>query len=133
MYSVKNQPNRRTIVFRLSGIVEDAEMRAFASEAHAATDSYKGAPHVVLADMRGLKTCSTSAAAILKEVIAHGRAHGVVQCVHVTDESVTKMQLGRIARQVSANDAITVDAATVEDGERVLAEKRFELMAKEPA
>jgi hypothetical protein len=132
MYSVKNQPTRKTVVVRLSGIIEDPEMRAFAAEAHAATDAYKNAPHFVLADARGLKTCAASTATILKEVIAYGRAHGVLACVHVTDESVTKLQLGRLARQGAPTDAVTIEVATIEEAESVLGEKRFELMAKEP-
>lgn len=132
MYSVKNQPTRKTVVVRLSGIIEDPEMRAFAAEAHAATDAYKNAPHFVLADARGLKTCAASTAAILKEVIVYGRAHGVIACVHVTDESVTKLQLGRLARQGAPTDAATIEVATVEEAESVLGEKRYELMAKEP-
>jgi hypothetical protein len=132
MYSVKNQPTRRTVVVRLSGIIEDAEMRAFAAEAHAATDAYRNAPHLVLADARGLKTCAASTATILKEVILHGRAHGVVVCVHVTDESVTKLQLGRLARQGAPTDSVTIEVATIEEAESVLGEKRYELMAKEP-
>jgi hypothetical protein len=132
MIGVTNQPTRRTIVVRLTGLIGPAEMQEFAEKYRAATDTYGGQPHLVLADMRGMKTNTPAAAGILQSAIAYARARGVHCCAHISDDTVARLQMARIAREVAAGDDVTVDVVSLEEAEAVLHEKRFELLKNVP-
>lgn len=128
MIGVTNQQTRRTIVVRLNGLISPAEMQEFADKYRAATDSYGGQPHLVLADMRGMKTNTPAAAGILQSAIAYARSRGVLCCAHISDDTVARLQMARIAREVAAGDDVTVDVVSLEEADVVLQEKRFDLM-----
>jgi hypothetical protein len=130
MFSVQNQMSRRTIHVRLSGLMSQKEMTRFAAEYVHATDSYQGEFHLVLADMRGLKTCSPPVAAILMEAIGYARKRGVAACAHISDDTVTRLQMLRLGRKVSEDDDVTVDVVSLEEAESVLSERRFDLLIK---
>jgi hypothetical protein len=121
-----------TIYCRLSGIFEEPEMRAWAAEYRAATDSFRGRPHLVLADMRGMKPTHPDVAAIMGKEIAYARLHGAVRCAHLSDDVVQRMQAARVARQASPEDDVTVCASTLEEAERVLNEARRDLLENRP-
>lgn len=128
MIGVTNQQTRRTIVVRLTGLIGPTEMQDFAERYRAATDFYGGEPHLVLADMRGMKTNTPAAAGILQSAIAYARSRGVHCCAHISDDTVARLQMARIAREVAAGDDVTVDVVSLEEAEAVLHEKRFELL-----
>ncbi|HVY48314.1 MAG TPA: hypothetical protein VHB21_20645 [Minicystis sp.] len=129
MYQVINQVRRRTIVTRMSGHFTEKEMRAWAAAYKQATDTYGGKPHLVLADMRGLLTCAPAIAEIVMEAIGYARRRGVALCAHVSDQTVTRLQTARVARQASEGDDVTIDCVSVEEAEEVLREKRVDLLA----
>jgi hypothetical protein len=130
MIGVTNQPTRRTIVVRLTGLIGPSEMQEFAEKYRAATDTYAGQAHLVLADMRGMKTNTPAAAGILQSAIAYARSRGVLCCAHISDDTVARLQMARIAREVAAGDDVTVDVVSIEEAEAVLQEKRFDLLKK---
>ena len=129
MFEVTNQPRRRTILIQMRGNFSEKEMADWAAAYKTATDSYGGSEHLVLADMRGLFTCAPTVAKILMETIAYARRHGVVLCAHISDMTVMRLQAARIARQASEGDDVTIDCVSTEEAEKVLREKRFELLA----
>jgi hypothetical protein len=122
-----NHPNLRTIRFAANGMLTEEEtVRAFA-EAKAMTDSYEGKKHLVLADMRGMKPAPAKVAAKLGELIGYQRSHGVYLCVHLSDETVTRLQIDRLSRKASPNDDATIDVASLDEAESVLSEERLKL------
>jgi hypothetical protein len=58
-----------------------------------------------------------------------GRVPARVCCAHVSDVTVTRLQAGRIARQASEGDDVTIDCVSIEEAERALRERRLELLA----
>ena len=128
MIGVTNQQTRRTIVVRLNGLISPTEMQDFADRYRAATDTYGGQAHLVLADMRGMKTNTPAAASIPQSAIAYARGRGVVCCAHISDDTVARLQMARIAREVAEGDDVTIDVVSLDEAEVVLQEKRFELM-----
>jgi hypothetical protein len=130
MSRVINQLSRRTIAVRLTGVISVEEMKDFAAQYQAATDSYDGQPHLVLADMRGMKTNAPATVGILQRAIAYARSRGVVCCAHISDDTVARLQMARIAREVAAGDDVTVDVVSIDEANAVLQEKRFELMKR---
>ena len=123
MYEVTINRARRTILFRATGTLTIDELRKILEEAKRATNGFRGEPHVVLADMRGIATLSPEGAAIFSEVIRYGRSRGTVCCVHLSDSSVARLQANRLAREVSPYDDITVNVVSIEEAERVIEEK----------
>lgn len=128
MIGVTNHPLRRTIVVRLTGVISAPEMHEFATRYRAATDTYHGEPHLVLADMRGMKTNAPATVNILQSSIAYARSCGVHCCAHISDDTVARLQMARIAREATPGDDVTIDVVSLEEAEVVLQEKRFELM-----
>lgn len=124
---VTNHPQLRTIRFTANGTLTDDEIDVAGRECKVATDSYKGKKHLVLADMRGLKTSSPSVAKKMGELIAYQRTHGVSLCVHLSDESVTRLQMERLSRKASPHDGAMIDVVSLEEAERVLSETRLKL------
>src|SRR5215213_5948428 len=99
MTRVENYPILVTIQLVLSGSISVLEMRQFVTKYLAATDTYAGRPHLVLADMRGLNTMSPEVAGILGEGIRQARSRGVACCAHLSDAAVSSLQTARLARE----------------------------------
>ena len=91
------------------------------------TDSYAGKKHMVLADMRGMKPASPKVAEKFGALIGYQRTHGVFFCVHLSDETVTRLQLDRLSRKASPHGKITVDVVSMEEAEAALSEERLKL------
>ena len=118
MYEVTINRGRRLIIFRAKGTLTVDEAKKIYEEAVWSTDGFRGAPHLVLADLRGLAPMSPEAAQIFGEVIRYGRQHGTVCCVHLSDSSIARLQAQRMAREASPHDDITVNVVSLEEAER---------------
>lgn len=121
-FAVELDVHRRRIHTTLSGLFDEASIEAWAKEYEAATDRFRGHMHVVLADMRGLKTMRKEVADRFGAAIGYARAHGVVLCAHISDETVQRLQASRVARQNSEGDDVTVDVASLDEAKLVCAE-----------
>ncbi|QSQ20628.1 hypothetical protein JY651_36135 [Pyxidicoccus parkwayensis] len=124
MFEVTNDTNRRTVTARLSGFVRPNEMKDFAAAYKTATDVYGGGRHLVLADMRGLRTLEPESAAIFGEVVAYGRQRGCLMCAHVSDSTIARLQTARVASEAAPGDDITVDCVSLEEAHTQLAKAR---------
>jgi hypothetical protein len=124
-FSVKNEPSERTIYVRMAGFFEESEMKEFIRLYLEATASYGGKPHVVLADMRELQISSLDVSRLLGDAIGKARQQGVTCCAHLTSSTVVKMQMGRLAREHSHGDDVTVNVGSLEEANKVLAEARL--------
>ncbi len=122
-----NHPKLRTIRFVASGTLTDDDLETIGREGMALSDSYRGKKHLVLADMRGLKPSTPRVAEKLGELIVYQRSHGVSLCVHLSDESVTRLQMDRLSRKASPHDSATVDVVSLDEAEKVLSEARLKL------
>jgi hypothetical protein len=111
----------------MTGEFDAQTMTRFAKDYRAVSEKYAGQAHFILADMRGTAPIAPSVANIFGEVIAWSRSHGVVCCVHCSDDTVQRLQAARLGRMSSPHDDLTVDVVSLEEGERVLAEARAEL------
>ena len=129
-FEVRVDLAKRTLFTRMSGLFSETDMIAWA-EAYRrdGTDRFKGRPHMVLADMRGMKTVHPSIAAILGAEIGHARQNGVVLCAHLSDDTVQRLQAKRVARMNVEGDDVTVDVSSVEEAHRVIDEARDRLEA----
>jgi hypothetical protein len=114
----------RTIFIRMTGLFSEADMHAWAKQYHDATDKFQGFQHMVIADMRGMKTVHPSIASIMGGEIGYAREHGVVLCAHLSDDTVQRLQARRIARQNSPSDNVTVDVGTIEEARKVVHEAK---------
>src|SRR5688572_14284054 len=101
MVEIDNNPSERTIRVRMSGFIDVPEMKKVCADFRRVSESYRGRPHMVLADMRGLKPFPPEGAAMFAEVISYDRAHGCVHCAHLNDAVITRMQTRRLAREAS--------------------------------
>lgn len=99
-------------------------MQEWAEVYLAATRSYGGGNHLVLADMRGLKPADPAAAEVMGSAIGYARAHGVACCAHISDSTVARLQARRLAREASPEDDVTIDVVSLEEAEQVLEEAR---------
>ncbi len=117
-----------TVYAKMSGVFAEADMVEWAAEYRKATDSFQGRPHLVLADMRGMKPTHPDVAAILGAEIGYARQNGCVRCAHLSDDTVQRLQAARVARMSSPGDDVTVVVGTVQEAERVLEEARRELL-----
>lgn len=124
MTSVENYPILLTIHLMLNGSISEPEMRQFVAKYRAATDSYAGRSHLVLADMRGLKIMSPEVAAILGGGIRYARVRGVACCAHISDAAVSSLQAARLAREADPQDQFTVNVVSLEEAEKVFVEHR---------
>ena len=129
MLEVKNDSDKRTIYVRITGTPSTHEMRHWALDDKLATDSYRGRPHLIVADMRGLGGLGPEAAAVLGQAIDYGRKRGVRRCAHLSDSSIVRLQTRRLAREASRHDQITIDVISVGEAERVMEEDRQHLFA----
>ena len=127
MHEVIINRTRRIITFKASGTISTPLMKEILEEAKQATDGFKGQPHFVIADLRGLAPLSPETTAIMGEIIKYGRARGTVCCVHLSDSSIARLQASRLAREASPYDDVTVNVVSMEEGERIIAEKEKQL------
>src|SRR5262245_47337955 len=117
----ENDLRRRVLKVRMTGIFDEREMRAWTrAYRERGTTPYHGRPHMVIADMRGMKTLHPSIAAIMGQEIGYARRHGVVLCAHLSDDTVQRLQASRIARQSSPFDDVTVDVDSLAEAQRVV-------------
>jgi hypothetical protein len=130
MFEVTINRNRKTITFRASGLLSDDDMQQVLEEAKWATDGFKGKPHIVLADMRGMKLMSDKSAAAFGEIIRYGREHGTVLCVHLSDSSIARLQANRLARESSPQDDCTINVISREEADKVIHEREGALGIK---
>ncbi len=126
MYKILNQPVLRTICFQITGMLTEKEALQMERETRRIVESYRGRPHLVLADMRGLRPASPPIAEILQRVINYCRRRGTICCVHLHDIAITQLQAARLARQATRNidGTLTIDVASMEEAELVLKEQR---------
>ena len=120
---VVDLPNR-TLSTRMTGLFSEADMIAWAKEYREGTDKFQNRKHMVIADMRGMKTVHPSIANIMGAEIGYAREHGVVLCAHLSDDTVQRLQARRVARQNSPADNVTVDVSSVQEARRVVDEAR---------
>ncbi|HVJ18923.1 MAG TPA: hypothetical protein VM686_26060 [Polyangiaceae bacterium] len=123
-FSVRNVPADRTIFVRMTGKFDIGTMRAFCDEYRAATSTYSGAVHFVLADMRGMQAAQPEVGLMLGSAIGYARTHGVRCCAHLSDDTVQRLQAARLARQSTPGGDVTVDVSSLEEAERVIREHR---------
>lgn len=126
-FEVSTSLQRRVLRVRLSGVFSAEQMQALAAAMSQATDQFRGAKHMVISDLRGLKPLHPHIARILAEIIAHGRKNGCVLCVHLSDPTVERLQSHRLERENSPADDITVEVSSDTEAERVTSEARSRL------
>ena len=114
----------RTVFTRMTGLFTEGEMNTWARQYHEATDRFQDRKHMVIADMRGMKTVHPSIAGIMGHAIGYAREHGVVLCAHLSDDTVQRLQARRLARQNSPDDNITVDENSIQEARKVIEEAR---------
>ena len=131
-FLVRNEPSKRTIFVTMQGVFGGEDMEEWARSYRQATDFYGGRSHMVVADMRGMKATRPSVAEILGEEIGYARKRGVVLCAHLSDDTVQRCQVARVARQYSPRDDVTVDVSSFEEAERVCDEVRDRLAPNGP-
>jgi hypothetical protein len=125
-YAIKNDQAKRTVLVRLTGMMDEATMRVAMDQYKRATDEYRGGEHLVFADLQGL-IASQDAAEVLGEAIGYGRKRGVTRCVHLSDVTITRLQARRVARENSPGDDVTIDVVSEAEAQQVLAELREQL------
>lgn len=121
-FSVDVDLAKRLVRTRMSGLFDEESIQAWATAYRDATDRFKGRMHIVLADMRGLKTMRRPVAEALGDAIGYARDRGVVLCAHLSDETVQRLQAKRVARENSTGDDVTVNVASIEEAERACEE-----------
>jgi hypothetical protein len=128
-FDMRNEVSERTIYIRMEGFFEAKEMKGFCDAYRKATDSYKGKPHLVLADMRGMQIASVEVSKLLGDAIGYARQRGVACCAHLSTSTVQKLQAARLAREHSPGDDVTVNVVSTEEALKVLAEVRARLLS----
>jgi len=126
-FSFVSVPSERTIRLRMQGEFDARSMSRFAEEYRRVCEEYSGRPHMVLADMRGTAPLKATTAEIFGEIIAYSRRRGVVCCAHLSDDTVQKLQASRLGRSISEYDETTFDVVSVDEAERLFAERRPKL------
>lgn len=120
-FDFANQLGRRVLRVRMNGIFDEETMRAWVKQyRELGTQPYRGKKHMVIADMRGMRTLHPSVAALMGAEIGYARRNGVVLCAHLSDDTVQRLQAARIARQNSPFDDVTVDVDSLAEAERVI-------------
>lgn len=127
MISIENDPAARTIRVTMVGFIRMDEVETAAEKMKRMTDTYGGAPHLVLADMRGLKAVPPDVADAITAAIAYTRARGVVHCAHLSESSTVRLQAARMVREVVEGDPGMTTVVSLEEAEKVLAEQRAKL------
>jgi|HubBroStandDraft_4_1064222.scaffolds.fasta_scaffold547386_1 hypothetical protein len=122
MIEMKNDRASRTVRVRMSGAVSLEEMVAADKTLRAMSDEYRGALHVVLADMRGFRPLAPEVAEVMGAGIAYTRRRGVVHCAHLSDSSIVRLQAARLVREAVVGDPAITEVVSLEEAERVLEE-----------
>ena len=125
---LENHLDKKTIKIRLKGFVDEDSMDQLVNEMKGITDSYRNGQHLILADMRGLKTMKKEVQQLFYQAIAYDRAHGAYKCAHLSDSAIQSLQLKKLAREISPDDSTTVNVVSVEEAEKVLSEYRTEIL-----
>jgi hypothetical protein len=121
-YEVKVDKNRRVLLTRMSGLFDEAAMSGWCEEYRRKTNGFLGKKHMVIADMRGMRTLKPNLATMMGQAIVYARARGVVLCAHLSDETVQRFQVARIARYNSTHDDVTVDVGSLKEAYDVCSE-----------
>jgi hypothetical protein len=129
-YDFFNDVGRRTIRIRMTGEFDVQTIERFGQDYRAVSREYAGQPHFILADMRGTAPIAPDVAPVFGEIMTWSRRHGVVCCVHCSDDTVQRLQAARLGRMSSPEDDLTVDVVSLDEGERVLAEAMARLEAQ---
>lgn len=128
VWEVRNDLAKRTVYTKISGILSEADISAWAQEyTEKGTAPYKGRRHMVIADMRGMRPLPVPVAEKLGAAIGHARQNGVVFCAHISDDTVQRLQAARVARQHSPTDDVTIDCASLDEAHKVCDEVRGKL------
>jgi len=114
----------RTLFTRMTGLFSEADMQTWAKLYREATNKFQGRKHMVIADMRGMKTVHPSIANLMGTEIGYARDHGVVLCAHLSDDTVQRLQARRVARQNSPADNVTVDVSSIQEARKVVEEAK---------
>jgi hypothetical protein len=123
-FNVRNNPAESTIVVRMTGRFDIGTMRAFCDEFKAVTETYGGGAHYVLADMRGMLPTQPEVGLMLGSAIGFARARGLRCCAHLSDDTVQRLQVARLARQHSIGDDVTAEINSIEEGELTIRQRR---------
>ena len=121
--SIRNDPAKRIVYARMSGVIDLATMRTACAQLRQASDSYGGSPHLLIADMRGMQPVFGEVAQLMGEGIGYSRQHGVVRCAHLSDHAIIKLQAANLARAATPEDDITVNVVSEAEAERLMAEE----------
>lgn len=121
-FEVKVDLSRRTVFCRMSGLFQKDDILAWAQIYREATDRFHGRKHVVIADMRGLRSMHPEVAKVMGEAIGHARHSGAVLCAHLSDDTIQRLQARRVARENSLVDDVTVDVVSLDEAVRVAEE-----------
>jgi len=120
----------RIVECLMTGLFSETDMLAAAEMIRNQTDLMHGKRHIVVADMRGMKTVHPAIAKHMGEAIRYQRERGCVLCVHVSDDTVQRLQARRLAREYSPSDDVTIEVESIEEA-RVLA-KSYEQHLDDP-
>ncbi|HTT72228.1 MAG TPA: hypothetical protein VMG32_13470 [Anaeromyxobacteraceae bacterium] len=123
-FEVSLSLQRRVVRARLAGLFSVGQMQALAAALSQATHQFRGARHMLVVDMRGLRPLDPHLAKILAEIIVHGRRSGCVLCVHLSDSTVQRLRAHQVTRESSPSDDFTVDVSSDLEAERVTEEAR---------
>jgi hypothetical protein len=128
--TAKISPSGRIIECRMTGIFSEEDMLRGAEFIKAKADEMGGKRHIVIADMRGMKTVHPSVARHMGAAIGYQRSRGCVLCAHVSDDTVQRLQARRLARENSVNDDVTIEVDSIEEARRVA--KAYEKFLDDP-
>jgi hypothetical protein len=117
----------RTIFTRMTGLFSDSDMHDWVKQYREATDRFQGRKHMVIADMRGMKTVHPNIANLMGAAIGYAREHGVVLCAHLSDDTVQRLQARRVARHNSPDDNVTVDVSSIQEARIVVEEAKHRI------
>jgi hypothetical protein len=128
MFEARNDTERQTCHVRMRGAVGPDEMREFAVYFGAISASYRGAPHLCVLDLRGLRPLEPEAAVLLSRTLARAREGGLAYLAHVSDETAARLAALGVGGEESPDNAHTLDCASVEVAERALQGLRAALL-----
>jgi hypothetical protein len=117
--SAKRSATGRIVECHMTGLFSETEMMAAADELRRQTDAMEGRRYIVVADMRGMKTVHPAIARHMGEAIRYQRERGCVLCVHVSDDTVQRLQARRVAREYSPTDDVTIEADSIEEARKL--------------
>jgi hypothetical protein len=117
--SARRSASGRILECHMTGLFSETEMVAAADELRRQTDAMDGKRHIVVADMRGMKTVHPAIARHMGEAIRYQRERGCVLCVHVSDDTVQRLQARRVAREFSPSDDVTIEVDSIDEARKL--------------